>query len=591
MLPPPAWERALVASLEQLVRHAARPAYGVVSGNAEAVLFADYAELLACLAGDWCEGYISTRWWWQSLFKGVAVAHVVPRAWLDVPEYVPAVLQHLAQSGKAGLFARSLSSNEAGALVHNLTRRFALPKLQTVLEAVLDENRQATSSVVKAEPTTERERYIDQPSTVRIAQHTAPWQRWVPESADHGLGLDQQCLLGIGLMLQRAPTTLRTPSFASAVWQWRRAAPQPTSSRDFPVSASMVSLPAGTLTPEEHGVPVEIPHTAQGESAAPPTLSAQAGDSTVSLMSEQGDVRLRPQTPGIGSVIPPPGHSQAPQGATTPELQASSAELATSVLDLSQAPETNRVIESHIDTALGGLFYLINLGLFLHFYGDFTTPAHPGILLQVWDFVALLGQQLVGAEMYADPVWPLLAQLAGRDAQEAPGKGFDPPDAWRVPAAWLEPFSEAGLWHWEAAHGRLWVQHPEQFLVLDVPCDADGPLPQLQRELQAYSDTVAFELRRASLSGGGDGASPLERWIGWLMPYVRVRLQRALGVADTDELARLVYEHPARVCVTAAHLDIFLALETLPIAIRLAGLDRNPGWVPAAGRYIAFHFE
>ena len=92
-------------------------------------------------------------------------------------------------------------------------------------------------------------------------------------------------------------------------------------------------------------------------------------------------------------------------------------------------------------------------------------------------------------------------------------------------------------------------------------------------------------------AGSVEGAAPLERWLARLMPYVRARLQRALGVADTDELARVVCEQQARVCVTATHLDIFLALATLPIAIRLAGLDRNPGWVPAAGRYIAFHFE
>jgi hypothetical protein len=25
--------------------------------------------------------------------------------------------------------------------------------------------------------------------------------------------------------------------------------------------------------------------------------------------------------------------------------------------------------------------------------------------------------------------------------------------------------------------------------------------------------------------------------------------------------------------------------------VRLAGLDRDPGWVPAAGRRVAFHYE
>lgn len=224
-------------------------------------------------------------------------------------------------------------------------------------------------------------------------------------------------------------------------------------------------------------------------------------------------------------------------------------------------------------------------------YGDFTTPAQPGIALSIWDFVALLGQQLVGERLQQDPLWLLLARLTGRSWQEEPGNGFDPPHAWRLPEAWLEPFPESGLWQWEVAQGRLWVQHPERFWVLDVPSDAGSPMLQLQYELQTYRGKAAFELRRAPLSNGVDGSSPLERWLGWLMPYVRARLQRALGVADSDELRHVLCEHQGRLHITPTHLDIALALEALPIAIRLAGLDRNPGWVPAAGRYIAFHFE
>ena len=33
-----------------------------------------------------------------------------------------------------------------------------------------------------------------------------------------------------------------------------------------------------------------------------------------------------------------------------------------------------------------------------------------------------------------------------------------------------------------------------------------------------------------------------------------------------------------------------LSLAALPIAIRLAGLDRDPGWIPAAGHAVAFRF-
>jgi len=43
--------------------------------------------------------------------------------------------------------------------------------------------------------------------------------------------------------------------------------------------------------------------------------------------------------------------------------------------------------------------------------------------------------------------------------------------------------------------------------------------------------------------------------------------------------------------VTPSRLDLHFSLAGHPLEIRLAGLDRDPGWVPAAGRTIAFHYE
>jgi hypothetical protein len=83
----------------------------------------------------------------------------------------------------------------------------------------------------------------------------------------------------------------------------------------------------------------------------------------------------------------------------------------------------------------------------------------------------------------------------------------------------------------------------------------------------------------------------LERWLEWLMPYVRARLRRALGLEAYGDLSRSLCEHRARVLITGTHLDVFLLLQDLPIEVRFSGLDRDPGWLPAAGRFIAFHFE
>jgi hypothetical protein len=86
---------------------------------------------------------------------------------------------------------------------------------------------------------------------------------------------------------------------------------------------------------------------------------------------------------------------------------------------------------------------------------------------------------------------------------------------------------------------------------------------------------------------GGQAA----RWLSLIMPYVRVRLRVALGCESEAAAAATLCRHYARVRRTDTHVDVFFALSDLPLSIRLAGLDRDPGWVPAAGRTIAFHFE
>lgn len=70
---------------------------------------------------------------------------------------------------------------------------------------------------------------------------------------------------------------------------------------------------------------------------------------------------------------------------------------------------------------------------------------------------------------------------------------------------------------------------------------------------------------------------------------LHTRLQQALGAEG--EVTTLVCRHHAEVVATPTRVDVHLALAELPLALRLAGLDRDPGWIPAAGRALAFHFE
>jgi hypothetical protein len=92
---PVAWEQAVNRTLADVARGAARPAYGQVPARARAVLFADRAELLACLARAALRRELGIHWWWTTL--ALAAPEAVARAWTDAPEEVPAALALLSE--------------------------------------------------------------------------------------------------------------------------------------------------------------------------------------------------------------------------------------------------------------------------------------------------------------------------------------------------------------------------------------------------------------------------------------------------------------------------------------------------------------
>jgi len=642
--PPYAWEQAVQASLKQLVERGAYPARDAVPSNADAVIFADRAEMLACLARDWCEGSITGRWWWQGLFLGKDIGQLLVPSWLDTPEYIPAALQRLATMGKAKAFVRAIGDNDAHTMLQSVIRSFGLYELQFLHESVAkepvqSEPAQASKPQVSAfSPPTGIQRESAAREAFAAAQPTghagsapenlqvqqikfphAPWQPWVPENTADELFLERQCLLWIGLMLARAPAVVRSASFARAAQQWWNAeqhnkaflAGKGSAIEDTP--AQQQTRPgnaSASESPREVPVMHERVRDTRVESPLSEDESGDKGNAATSLESMQLPISVsvepsvqspplpifEPVEPALEVKLVPIPISET--GEPTLVVTPSSVSGATPWAANLKQPGAVELLEAEFETELGGLFYLINLGLFLNLYGDFTTPLQPGIPLSIWDFVTLLGQQLLGATMQADPAWLFLAQLAGRSEQEPVGKDFDAPASWRIPEEWLIPFPGEGTWCWNASNGRLQVQHPGQFLVLDLPLDRGDPAEQVMRELQEFTDLWHAEAHLVNDPVCNDEvrlvcAPPpqIERWLRWLMPYVRVRLQRALGLANAGDVPRVLCKHAARIILTATHLDIVLSLAALPIEVRLSGLDRNPGWVPAAGRFVAFHFE
>jgi hypothetical protein len=188
-------------------------------------------------------------------------------------------------------------------------------------------------------------------------------------------------------------------------------------------------------------------------------------------------------------------------GGVTPPVVATTV----SLRELERGAPPEILCASDVHTELGGLFYLLNVAIALGYYGDFTAPRYRNLEVSIWDFVDIVGRALVRRDL-DDPVWSLIAGLAGRAADEAPDR----------------------------------------------------------RSVRRIRPLVAA---------------------------VRTRLAAALGCRTRAALVRMVLLHRAQVLSTATHLDIVFSLAELPIEIRMSGLDRDPGWIPAADRIVAFHFE
>lgn len=280
-----------------------------------------------------------------------------------------------------------------------------------------------------------------------------------------------------------------------------------------------------------------------------------------------------------------------------------------------------------IETPHGGLFYLLNLALALGLYGDFTQPRRPGIGLSPWDWLALVGRAWLGRTLQRDPLWGLLARLAGRSPGQTPGGGFASATLWTVPEEWLVPWGAAGPISVQTRRGRLQLQHLAGFLLADVPREPGTgvveqaghlcagwpvlgqarlvrvPLQPRRKRSRPTQRPSAFGPRGTNLPaqrtlrpgmeapvGRLPADRALARWLTWLLPYLEARLALALGAEDPTAAPNLVCRHRARIEISATALDVHLSLAELPITLRIAGLDRDPGWIPAAGRSVAFHF-
>jgi hypothetical protein len=203
-----------------------------------------------------------------------------------------------------------------------------------------------------------------------------------------------------------------------------------------------------------------------------------------------------------------------------------------------------------------GLLFLLNAFLAMGLYPDFTNSSDAALALAPTRLLDRLALHWFGSPYGGDHLHKALAPVAA-----------DPPlpDRWQVEPAWLEPFAGEGYSSTvtTSRHHKRW--HPAGFPLADAPRrKRDGRRKRRQRQ------------------------DPEARWLACLAHYLDARIRRA---TDDPALGLSSVAIPGHCRISADRIDIDLALADLPLPLRLAGLDRDPGWLPAEGRAIAFHFQ
>jgi hypothetical protein len=563
LAPPAVWQRALSDVLAEHVRRAARPADEAVPATATSVLFADRAELLACFARDIAAGVAATRWWWNALRAGArSEVDVLADALRREPFAVPATFELLARRGDAVAVARTLAPRDAIAIAI------------------------AVAAAVGADGAAAAVAAWNGGEGARVARQRNRDSTWaallqaVPEATEPALRGESRALLLVALASRRTPATLRAPAAAE-------------------VLEELIATPLGELPAVSEGV------VAGGR---PPPLQERRRSRVVAVRGAEAARAIAGARPRRG----PAGHAQpggrlsrgegsaltrAPAAAAwqrrtrapddVDRRRAAAAEpglLVPSGPVRYEAPSRARdepatgrarrgtggrtavLLDASTVTRLGGIFYLVNVALELGLYGDFSRPRDRATALDPWRLVALVGERLLRGRP-RDPVWELLEQLALDERRPRERR------VWRLPRGWLAPFADDERpWRVRTDGVRIRVEHPAGFPTLDVPHG------ELEREL---SRMRAPALRRARATPG-----PFS-WTDALADYVRARLRATLG----DEGDSLLLRRPAEVRVTPATVGVVFSLDEHPVEIRIAGLDRDPGFVPAAGRAVSFHYR
>lgn len=526
--------------LHDALRQARRPAQDALVGAAcGAVWFADEAELLGCLASDTARGELAHAWWWRTLLGTTPDADHALQRWLQHARVAPRAMAQLPPS-EALAWAQAMGPAGRRALCLSLAQAHPFPAgwANGLAERCADPGAQSGHRARPDHaPAPSGRRASTDAHTEATGNPHAGRGPLTPVDANMAHVDGPTLLIGLCHLLHQAP---HLSADGDALARWVR-----------PAQVGLVTSPPRWATPSSdpgHRATAAPPplEAASPSLAAPPTAAGARHPAPVrpeGAPAPGAHARDAFQTDGSGSAptalrLTGDAPALTQQGTGLPAhphgpANGPSAALApASTKPLAPRPARDGIdtLATTFDTPFGGLFFLLNVALAWELYGDFTRPRQAGLSVSPWQFLHAAGVALLGRPFRADP---LAAWLRSRAPFHRPR---------RLAAGWQAP-------------------------------------RELPAELAASVQAQALR--------SGHRAHELSVW--W--PLLRQRLTLALNLPADQDPVRLTLHLSARVRCRAERVDVHLPLAHLPLAVRLAGLDRDPGWVPAAGCDLRFHFD
>lgn len=568
------WERRARGQLAEFYRLAARPARGPVSDEAQAVLFLDESELLACLALDVRFGRVRECWWWRSVLRtsaqrgisGQEVGVLLAEQMVCQPQAAAAAIAWLADQALAEEALLALTSPQAG----------------RVLQAIAGAYRLSFAHY-----------FPSLPAGLPVSHAVVP-PPWKAPPAPQEFSREHVALLGLSIDLMKRPAAVHTQEYQSQASAWWQAVVASERVPRWKVENQSRMERISSLTDhQEEGTYKEVyteTQTLAPDPKLPPANEANMHQSHVEdtsyrrTVSEDYDYTQDAKSdvkplfaavqPAQGEALHHPTQSVSDEGSYPPTMdtqsirdveqkegrvptlrQPSPAQTQATAYSTEQ-PEraVEEILHAGQSTGLGGVLYLINMMAVLDLPGCYEDGWHLASRVGAWGTLDTLARELLGDELPGlrdDPLWPALARLDGRQPGNPPGCRLPRARPRRLPEFELPPMWLKGL--------------PDLDLV---------PLSRARQR--------SIRLTYRPLLAG---------WLVRVLPFLDARLRLALRLDSAASLPHALLIVPGVFYLTPSNLDLVVSVESISLAARMAGLDSDPGWVPEFGRFIRFHFK